>query len=125
MRDENVYFCHHPGEEVRSVYAAVGWILPIACVLGKESAFPGRKQQIDATEGAAVAWELATQTVQRLGGRERISKMLSLDAVVSVFCAPSFSFVELFLIETDSEAEQDQPISWYKVYLFFLPVLIS
>lgn len=62
------------------------------------SAFPRRKEQIDATKSAAGTWELGSQTVQRLGDRERISEMFSLDAVVSVFCAPSFLFVELFLI---------------------------
>lgn len=59
-------------------------------MLSKVFAFPRRKEQIDTAEGAVVAWELGSQTVQILEDRERISKMLSLDAVVSIFFLSSF-----------------------------------
>lgn len=55
---------------------------------------------------------LRSQMMQRLGERERVSKMLSLDALaVPVSCALSFLSVELLLIFTDAEAEPDQLIS--------------
>lgn len=82
------------------------------CSYTEESAFPKREEQIDAAKSAAGAWELRSQAVQRLGERERISKMFSLGVlVIPAFYTPSFLSVELFRIFTDVEAELGQLIS--------------
>lgn len=99
------------------LFASAGaWILPNTHILGKTSAFPKRKEWASATKNATGAWDLESQAVQRLGERERISKMLLLGALTAPVPLLSFG---LLLILHQWKLEWGQFISWYKVYYFY------